>query len=358
MRPGQRKPDKNFRSLFPQMLCAALFLGFGGGIFFALRHLILQHLEVTAAKPLLYALAAGILSLSLLGVGLFLWQSFKLGNRRKKETRARPVSASAVRHRLLPSQVNLDEVAELDLMIQSSLKQFDRQLENQKQFVANAIHELNTPAALLRLSIDSYRKRMADAKIFDYVFMDTLDHATARIEKLIKQIETLDADPEQESYSLIDVPDLLHQVENMVLKIAAHKEIEIHEEVLGSEELYSNRSFLQSILLNLLDNAIKYSPEGRTISVLADAQEDGCKFVVQDQGIGIAEKDLPHVLKRFYRTNQAHARKAGGSGLGLAITDEMVRKLGGKLMIESEIGKGTTVSFWIPNSRAAAESPE
>jgi two-component system sensor histidine kinase VicK len=91
---------------------------------------------------------------------------------------------------------------------------------------------------------------------------------------------------------------------------------------------------------------------------LADAQEDGCKFVVQDQGIGIAEKDLPHVLKRFYRTNQAHARKAGGSGLGLAITDEMVRKLGGKLMIESEIGKGTTVSFWIPNSRAAAESPE
>jgi len=64
------------------------------------------------------------------------------------------------------------------------------------------------------------------------------------------------------------------------------------------------------------------------------------------------------VLKRFYRTSQSRSRKAGGSGLGLAITDEMVRKLGGKLIIESELGKGTTVNFWIPNLKIAEDSQE
>jgi|GEM_PF-2088455 signal transduction histidine kinase len=358
IRSSREKQGKLSKKTKLMILLNTVFIGLGFGVCFVLHNLIRKSFGEGTANSLLPALAIGIASLIAVGLGSSLWLGYELLRYEKKENRARPAVPLASRRRVLPNQVNPEEVVELDQMIQSSLEQFDKQLENQKQFVADAIHELNTPAALLRLSIDSYRKRMEGANIFDYVFMDTLDHATVRIENLIKQIEKLDAEPEQESYTLIDVPELIQQVGDMVLKIAAHKRIEIQEEVLGTDELYSNLAFLQSILLNLLDNAIKYSPEETEINVLAECWEEGCKFVVQDQGIGISEKDLPHVLKRFYRTSQSRSRKAGGSGLGLAITDEMVRKLGGKLIIESELGKGTTVNFWIPNLKIAEDSQE
>lgn len=256
---------------------------------------------------------------------------------------------STMKRTLSPGKADALDLAELDSMFRTGLEQFDAKFESQKQFVANAIHELNTPAALLRLSIDSYRKRMEDAKIFDYVFMDTIDHATKRIEKLVGQIEKLDAKAEQEAYGLINVPEMIQHVNDLASKIASHKQITIEETFEGREELFSNQVFIQSILLNLLENAIKYSPAETTITVSAVCQENGCDFVVEDQGIGIPAKDLPHVLERFYRASQSRARKTGGSGLGLAITDEMVRKLGGRLNIESEVGKGTRVTVFIPN---------
>ncbi len=155
-------------------------------------------------------------------------------------------------------------------MIRSGLAQFDSQLESQKQFIADAIHELNTPTALLRLSIDSYRKRLqdgGDAKIFDYVFMDTLNHATQRIENLVEQIDKLDAKPIAEANTYINVAELIQQVDDLVAKIAAQKEITLEEDIQGSQTLFSNRSFVQSILLNLLDNAVKYSRSGSIVSV-------------------------------------------------------------------------------------------
>jgi len=263
----------------------------------------------------------------------------------------------AVKRIVSAKKASMSDVAELETMIQSGLAQFDSQLENQKQFIADAIHELNTPTALLRLSIDSYRKRLqdGDAKIFDYVFMDTLNHATQRIENLVEQIDKLDAKPIAEANTTINVAELIQQVDDLVAKIAAQKEITLEEDIQGSQTLFSNRSFVQSILLNLLDNAVKYSPSGSTVSVFSDCHEEGCQFVVKDQGIGISEKDLPHITQRFYRVSQSRSRKVGGSGLGLAITAEMVRKLGGRLHIESELHVGTTVSFFIPQQNVEVE---
>lgn len=254
-----------------------------------------------------------------------------------------------VKRTLNPKDTGSSDPRELEEIIASGLAQFDEQFESQKQFVADAIHELNTPAALLRLSIDSYRKRMGEAQIFDYVFMDTIDHATKRIENLIKQIENLNAKAGQEANSMIDIQEMIQHVNDLASKIASHKKITIEEKIDGNNILFSNKAFIQSILINLLDNAIKYSPVETSILVSVHCEEQDCVFVVQDQGFGIPEKELPHVIKRFYRTSQSRSRKAGGSGLGLAITDEMVRKLGGTLNISSELGKGTLVTVSIPN---------
>jgi len=293
----------------------------------------------------------------LLGLIVFLLVTRYL-NKEKSHREELPLPPKlAVKRIVSAKKASMSDVAELEMMIQSSLAQFDSQLESQKQFIADAIHELNTPTALLRLSIDSYRKRLqdGDAKIFDYVFMYTLNHATQRIENLVEQIDKLDAKPIAEANTTIDVAELIQQVDDLVAKIAAQKEITLEEDVQGSPTLFSNRSFVQSILLNLLDNAVKYSPSGSTVFVFADCHEEGCQFIVKDQGIGISEKDLPHITQRFYRVSQSRSRKMGGSGLGLAITGEMVRKLGGRLHIESELNVGTTVSFYIPSQSDESE---
>lgn len=311
--------------------------------------------QETVRVWLVFALVLAFYLLLGLIVFLLVTRHYNKEELHRKEPSSLP--KPAVKRIISAKNASTSDVAELETMIQSGLAQFDNQLESQKQFIADAIHELNTPTALLRLSIDSYRKRLqdGDAKIFDYVFMDTLNHATQRIEKLVEQIDKLDAKPMAEANTAIDVVELIQQVDDLVAKIAARKDITLEEDIQGSQTLFSNRSFVQSILLNLLDNAVKYSPAGSKVSVFADCHEAGCQFVMKDQGIGISEKDLPHITQRFYRVSQSRSRKVGGSGLGLAITAEMVQKLGGSLHIESELGVGTTVRFFIPQQTVDAE---
>lgn len=354
IRSTEREKKKNFRLWLVLVLLACVVLSVATCFIFRVHIKKVLEQEIVRAWLAFALVLVFYLLLGLIAILLVLRHFNK--ERLLKEEQA--LSPKPIIKRVVSAKkASISDVAELDSMIQSGLAQFDSQLESQKQFIADAIHELNTPTALLRLSIDSYRKRLqdGDAKIFDYVFMDTLNHATQRIENLVEQIDKLDAKPIAEANTYINVAELIQQVDDLVAKIAAQKEITLEEDIQGSQTLFSNRSFVQSILLNLLDNAVKYSRSGSTVSVFADCNEAGCQFVVKDQGIGISEKDLPHITQRFYRVSQSRSRKVGGSGLGLAITDEMVRKLGGRLHIESELNVGTTVSFYIPSQSDESE---
>ena len=105
---------------------------------------------------------------------------------------------------------------------------------------------------------------------------------------------------------------------------------------------------LKQILVNLVDNAVKYTPDGGKILVKASQEADEVKFTVKDSGIGIPAEDLPRIFERFYRIDKARARSVGGTGLGLAIVKQLIDGLGGTIEVESKPDAGTTFVFTLP----------
>ena len=105
---------------------------------------------------------------------------------------------------------------------------------------------------------------------------------------------------------------------------------------------------IEQVISNLLTNAIRYTPSGGNISVGVTSEEAGLVITVADTGEGIAAEDLPYIFERFYRSGSSRARKDGGTGLGLAIVKQMVEAHGGKVRVESEAGKGSVFSIFLP----------
>jgi two-component system phosphate regulon sensor histidine kinase PhoR len=101
-------------------------------------------------------------------------------------------------------------------------------------------------------------------------------------------------------------------------------------------------------MINLLDNAVKYSPEGGKVIICAKAKEGYLQIDISDTGIGISESDLPRIFERFYRVDKARSRELGGTGLGLSIVKHIVQAHGGQVWVKSESGHGSTFSFTIP----------
>ncbi|HEX7216276.1 MAG TPA: ATP-binding protein, partial [Methylomirabilota bacterium] len=120
-------------------------------------------------------------------------------------------------------------------------------------------------------------------------------------------------------------------------------------------EVSADRDRLAQVLINLVDNAVKYTPEGGSVSLTARRpDEHAIEMAVTDTGIGIPPADLPRITERFYRVDRARSRELGGTGLGLAIVKHLVMAHGGELGIESEPGRGTTVRFTLPIEPPAA----
>ena len=112
--------------------------------------------------------------------------------------------------------------------------------------------------------------------------------------------------------------------------------------------MYADRTKLQQVVYNLMENAFKYTQEGGTVNVSLQHVGKNAVLKVQDNGPGISAEHLPHIFDRFYRVDKARSREAGGTGLGLAIVNQLVVLHGGEIHVESEVGKGTTFIVEIP----------
>ena len=135
----------------------------------------------------------------------------------------------------------------------------------------------------------------------------------------------------------------------MFEKDAAKQDVKLVNQVPPDLWVQADRDRLSQILVNLLDNAVKYTPKGGTVSFLAaKADANQVRIAVRDTGQGIPPNDLPRITERFYRVDKARSRVEGGTGLGLAIVKHLVQLHGGTLHIESEYGKGTTIEFMLP----------
>lgn len=227
-----------------------------------------------------------------------------------------------------------------------------------KDFVINVSHELRTPLA----SIQGYTETLLEGAIHEpehnIRFLTIIRQNAERLARLTSDLLSLsriELKTQKFQFAAYYVNHLLREDVDTVRPMAEKKKITITlEPAPEEEEVFCDAEAVHQILSNLLDNALKYTPEGGRIFVGAEKVEgeapgrEQVKLYVRDTGIGIPEDDLPRLFERFYRVDKARSRELGGTGLGLAIVKHLVRAQGGEIGVTSEFHKGSTFSFTLP----------
>jgi len=226
-----------------------------------------------------------------------------------------------------------------------------------RDFVANASHELRTPLTAIR----GFAETLADGAIGDPVLAKRflgriLEHAV-RLQRLVDDLLELSrAESPDVAFALgsVDVGVAVSRALRGLERNAAEKQITLSAEGLDDSPCFveADAVALDHVLVNLVDNGVKYTPAGGRVTVHVDTtSKDGVVIEVADTGGGIAPQNLPRIFERFYRVDSGRAREVGGTGLGLAIVKHLVQRMGGEVGVESRLGRGTT--FRVQLQRAA-----
>jgi two-component system phosphate regulon sensor histidine kinase PhoR len=235
-----------------------------------------------------------------------------------------------------------------------------RRLERVRQdFVANVSHELKTPLAAIQATVETLLDGALHDAEHNVHFLERIGENADRLHKLVHDLLTLGRiESGQETMELRPI-ELDLAIDACVSRQAVRakaKDLQlISESPEQSVRALADDEALAEILDNLVDNAIKYTPNGGKITLRWFADGADAVVRVQDTGVGIPEKDLPRIFERFYRVDKARSRELGGTGLGLSIVKHLVQALGGTITASSEVSKGTTFSMRLPLAREAAD---
>lgn len=222
-----------------------------------------------------------------------------------------------------------------------------------KDFVINVSHELRTPLA----SIQGYTETLLDGAIDDPAhnlrFLGIIRQNAERLARLTEDLLTLsriELKRHRFQFAHYEVNSILSEQVDALMPMAAKKRISLTlEPAPDGTEAFCDSEAVHQIVTNLLDNALKYTPEGGTVAIGAKVVPgDRVMIYAKDTGIGIPSEDLPRLFERFYRVDKARSRELGGTGLGLAIVKHLVRSQGGEVGVESTPGKGSTFFFTLP----------
>ncbi|HOA56062.1 MAG TPA: ATP-binding protein, partial [Clostridiales bacterium] len=226
-----------------------------------------------------------------------------------------------------------------------------------KEFVANVSHELRTPLT----SIKSYSETLLDGALEDREtaedFLTVINTEADRMTRLIRdllQLSRLDNQQTKWSFKKMSLVDLIKStVERMKIEVDSRQQ-QIECFVINEiPEIEGDYGRLEQVAFNIIGNAVKYTPEGGTITVYIGKIYNDVYFKVADTGIGIPEEDLDRIFERFYRVDKARSREMGGTGLGLSIAKEIVEAHKGTINISSKIGMGTEVTVRLPVSHTS-----
>jgi len=228
----------------------------------------------------------------------------------------------------------------------------------QKEFVANVSHELRTPITAVRVTAEALLSGAKDdPKLLDR-FLTTLVKESERLSLLIDdllEIATREAGRVQVQKSEVPITDIVDRVVQVCGPEAARKDIDIRVEVPEEIVAYGDERQLEQVVGNLVDNAVKYTPQGGSVAIRA-TEDDGRTIVsVSDTGIGIPQSDVARIFDRFYRVDKARSRQLGGTGLGLSIVKDIVEAHGGSITVQTQLGEGSTFTFTLPKWKPARE---
>ena len=221
-----------------------------------------------------------------------------------------------------------------------------RRLESMRRdFVANVSHELRTPVAAVRAAVETLLIGALQKPDVAEEFVSIIDRHAERLHRLVEDLLELSR-VESKGFKLALTPLDLAAETTRALELTAlaaeRRGTTLHAEIPALPWVMADRKSLEQVLVNLLDNAIKYSGEGATVTVRAEARGDRVRITVRDTGPGIESRHLPRLFERFYRVDTSRSRAEGGTGLGLAIVKHLGEAMGAAVSVESAVGAGSS----------------
>ncbi|MDO8616784.1 MAG: ATP-binding protein [Dehalococcoidia bacterium] len=246
-----------------------------------------------------------------------------------------------------------DELGRLARTFNDMIARLESAFRRQRQFTADASHELRTPLTAIKGHSEVALQRSRSPESYRQALVAINEEADRVIRLTTSLLSLARADAGQIPLSLedVDVAEAVRAAAEHSHPSAERKQVRLRVDPGPETRVTADEDLLIQLMLNLLDNAIKYTPSGGEVTVGWATESDAVSLKVRDTGIGIDREDIPHIFDRFYRVDKARSRAAGGAGLGLSISLWIAEAHGGSIVVESQPGKGSTFTVRLPLAR-------
>lgn len=246
-----------------------------------------------------------------------------------------------------------DELGKLSIILNDLFERLQKAFETQKQFLSDVAHELKTPLSILRahwegeINNPDLPDELKEKCVQDVETITRISHLINNL-ILLSQTEEIQSNFEM---APLQIDDLIKSVieDAQILSEAKSQQLNIID--MKPVKIKGDKIRIYQLFFNLIDNAIRYTPESGKINVTLTPDDQYAIVEVEDNGVGIPAEDLPHIFKRFYRVQKDRSRKTGGSGLGLAICKLIAEAHNGQIEVQSEVGKGSRFRVRLPVSK-------
>jgi heavy metal sensor kinase len=252
----------------------------------------------------------------------------------------------------LPRTGSGDELDQLSQVINELLEKLEQHHARVIKFTADASHELRTPLAAMKTAIDVSLQRPRDPNESAAV-LETLGEQCERLTVIVERLQLLaraDAGRLLPRQEVVDLGGLVEETAEFLAPLAEERGLRIESRVARGVAVDGDPAYLRQVVVNLLDNAMKFTPAGGLVEIAVSATEKAVALAIRDTGVGIPARDLAHLFERFYRTDAARLEK--GSGLGLSICRTIVEAHGGTIGATSEVRHGSVFTVTLPRRKA------
>lgn len=239
----------------------------------------------------------------------------------------------------------LKPINEMEKQLKATMEENKKAEQIRKDFVANVTHELKTPLTSITGFVETLQDGAAENPEVRTKFLDIIAIETARLKRLIEDIliiSDIENKREVNTDSDINVRESIDEILASMRPIIEAKKIKIITYYAYEIYIGGNPDRFKQLMVNLIENAVKYSYDGGTVTITAKRKEGKVYISVNDEGIGISRENLSRIFERFYRVDKSRSQKVGGTGLGLAIVKHIAALFEAEIQVESEPGKGST----------------
>ncbi len=291
------------------------------------------------------------------GFGGYLLSNRALHPIQKITQTAQEISARDLSRRL-EYQGPQDEIGRLAHTFDQMLERLQSAFEHERRFTSDAAHELRTPLTILKGQIEVTLNRPRNSSDYEMKLQELL----VQVERLIRLSNALlfmsrsDHNELSLNKASLNLKELLDVIVEQFQPIAHEKGVTMHMQIPNHLPVYGDTDQLTRLFVNLLDNAVKYTPADGLINMEAWNSQGEIQATIHNSGAGISAQHLPHMFERFYRVDADRSSQSGGTGLGLSIAREIVRLHGGKISISSEAGNGVKLTVSLPANTSSTMS--